>query len=46
MLFQIRGRLPLAEKMGIIDQLEAKNHGSNIIIQQNEKGIKQFVLNM
>ncbi|MFZ0454833.1 MAG: FAD-dependent monooxygenase [Ignavibacteriaceae bacterium] len=36
----------VAEKMGIIEQLKAKNHGSNIIIQKNEKGQKQFVLNM
>ena len=38
--------ISVAEKMGIIDQLKAKNHGSNIIIQQNEKGVKQFILNM
>ena len=38
--------ISVAEKMGIIDQLKEKNHGSNIMIQQNEKGIKQFVLNM
>ncbi len=38
--------ISVAEKMGIINQLKAKNHGSNIIIQQNEKGIKQFILNM
>lgn len=38
--------ISVAEKMGIIDQLKTKNHDSNIIIQQNEKGKKQFVLNM
>ena len=38
--------ISVAEKMGIIDQLKAKNHNSNIIIQQNEKGIQQFILDM
>ncbi|HEX5023863.1 MAG TPA: FAD-dependent monooxygenase [Agriterribacter sp.] len=38
--------ISVAEKMGIIDQLKTKNHASNIIIQQNEKGVKQFILNM
>lgn len=38
--------ISVAEKMGILDQLQTKNHNSNIIIQQNEKGKKQFVLNM
>ena len=38
--------ISVAEKMGIIGQLKEKNHGSDIMIQQNEKGIKQFVLNM
>ena len=38
--------ITVAEKMGIIDELKARNHASNIIIQQNKKGIRQFVLNM
>jgi 2-polyprenyl-6-methoxyphenol hydroxylase-like FAD-dependent oxidoreductase len=38
--------ISVAEKMGIIDQLKEKDHHSNIIIQQNEKGKKQFILNM
>lgn len=38
--------ISVAEKMGIIDQLKEKDHHSNIIIQQNEKGEKQFILNM
>ena len=38
--------ISVSEKMGIIDQLKVKDHHSNIIIQQNEKGKKQFILNM
>jgi len=38
--------ISVAEKMGIIDQLKEKDHGSNIIMQYSEKGIKQFILNM
>ena len=38
--------ISVAEKIGIMDQLKAKSQDSNIIIQQNEKGIKQFVLDM
>ena len=38
--------ISVAEKMGIIDQLKAKDHSSNIMIQQNEKGVKDFILNM
>jgi 2-polyprenyl-6-methoxyphenol hydroxylase-like FAD-dependent oxidoreductase len=38
--------ISVSEKMGIIDQLKEKNQGSNIMIQQNEKGIQQFVLNL
>lgn len=38
--------ISVAEKMGIIDQLKEKDHHSNIIFQQNEKGEKQFTLNM
>src|SRR6478672_1053910 len=38
--------ISVSEKMGIIDQLKEKDHHSNIIIQQNEKGKKQFILNM
>jgi len=38
--------ISVAEKIDIIPQLKEKNHGTNIIIQQNERGIKQFVLNM
>ncbi|HEU4716631.1 MAG TPA: FAD-dependent monooxygenase [Bacteroidia bacterium] len=38
--------ISVAEKMGIIEQLKEKDHRSNIIIQQNEKGEKQFILNM
>ena len=38
--------ISVSEKMGIIDQLKEKNHHSNIIIQQNENGKKQFILNM
>jgi 2-polyprenyl-6-methoxyphenol hydroxylase-like FAD-dependent oxidoreductase len=38
--------ISVAEKMEIIDQLKEKDHRSNIIIQQNEKGKKQFILNM
>jgi len=38
--------ISVAEKMGIIDELKAKNHGSIIITQQNEKGEKQFALDM
>lgn len=38
--------ISVAEKMGIIDQLKEKDHSSNIIIQQNEKGKEQFILNM
>jgi 2-polyprenyl-6-methoxyphenol hydroxylase-like FAD-dependent oxidoreductase len=38
--------IAVAEKMGIIDQLIEKDHHSNLIIQQNEKGKKQFVLNI
>lgn len=38
--------ISVAEKMGIIDQLKAKDHCSNVIIQYDEKGSKQFTLNM
>ncbi len=38
--------ISVSEKMGIIDQLKEKDHHSNIIIQQDEKGRKQFILNM
>lgn len=38
--------ISVAERMGIIEQLKAKDHNSNIIIQENEKGKRQFVLNM
>jgi 2-polyprenyl-6-methoxyphenol hydroxylase-like FAD-dependent oxidoreductase len=38
--------ISVAEEMGIIDQLKERDHHSDIIIQQNEKGKKQFILNM
>ena len=38
--------ISVSEKMEIIDQLKEKDHHSNIIIQQNEKGKKQFILDM
>lgn len=38
--------ISVAEKMNIIEDLKAKDHKSNIIIQQDEKGKKQLELNM
>lgn len=38
--------ISVAEKMNIIDQLKERNHNSNIIFQENEKGIKQLNLNL
>jgi 2-polyprenyl-6-methoxyphenol hydroxylase-like FAD-dependent oxidoreductase len=38
--------ISVSEKMGIIDQLKEKDHHSDIIIQKNEKGKKQYILNI
>lgn len=38
--------ISVAEKMGILNQLKAKDHESNIIRQQNERGLKQFILDL